>query len=171
MQKNGLIAIVKRDCPTCVMVTPVLQEILQTSNLKIYTQDDPNFPYGVDGVADDTMLDVSYNLDIEIVPTLVRFEDGKEIDRTYGWDRAAWEKITETTGLGVDLPDFKPGCGALNQEQGHLAELRIRHGDTPMISRLIPLGENQDAIEACFERGWSDGLPVVPPTQNRKSVV
>ena len=167
MQKNGLIAIVKRDCPTCVMVTPVLQEILQTNDLKIYSQDDPKFPDGVDGVADDTTLDVSYTLDIEIVPTLVRFEDGKEIDRTYGWDRTAWENITETTGLGADLPDFKPGCGALNQEQGHLAELRIRHGDTPMNSRLIPLGENQDAIEACFERGWSDGLPVVPPTQSR----
>ena len=84
MQKNGLIAIVKRDCPTCVMVTPVLQEILQTNDLKIYSQDDPKFPDGVDGVADDTTLDVSYTLDIEIVPTLVRFEDGKEIDRTYG---------------------------------------------------------------------------------------
>ena len=51
MQKNGLIAIVKRDCPTCVMVTPVLQEILQTNDLKIYSQDDPKFPDGVDGVA------------------------------------------------------------------------------------------------------------------------
>ena len=24
-----------------------------------------------------------------------------------------------------------------------------------------------DAIEACYERGWTDGLPVVPPTQAR----
>ena len=48
MQKNGLIAIVKRDCPTCVMVTPVLQEILQTNDLKIYSQDDPEFPDGGD---------------------------------------------------------------------------------------------------------------------------
>ncbi|MBT3332086.1 MAG: thioredoxin, partial [Rhodospirillaceae bacterium] len=64
-------------------------------------------------------------------------------------------------------PAFKPGCGALNQEQDRLAELRIRHGDTPMVSRLIPLGAREDAIEACYERGWSDGLPVVPPTQER----
>ena len=167
MQENGLIAIVKRDCPTCVMVTPVLRQIMETNSLKIYSQDDPNFPDGIDGVTDDTALDVSYNLDVEIVPTLVRFEGGKEIDRTFGWDRSEWEKITANTGLGADLPDFKPGCGALNQEQDRLSELRIRHGDTPMTSRLIPLGENQDAIEACFERGWSDGLPVVPPTQSR----
>ena len=101
MQENGLVAIVKRDCPTCVMVAPVLQEILQRNDLKIYTQDDPSFPEGIEGVADDTSLDASYRLDVEIVPTLVRFENGSEVDRTYGWDRAAWEKVTGTDGLDV----------------------------------------------------------------------
>lgn len=24
-----------------------------------------------------------------------------------------------------------------------------------------------DAIELCFERGWTDGLPVVPPTPEK----
>ena len=99
MQENGLVAIVKRDCPTCVMVAPVLQEILQRNDLKIYTQDDPSFTEGFEGVADDTSLDASYRLDVEIVPTLVRFENGSEVDRTYGWDRAAWEKVTGTDGL------------------------------------------------------------------------
>ena len=69
MQEHGLVAIVKRNCPTCVLVAPVLQEILQHSDLKIYTQDDPSFPEGIEGVADDTSLDVSYRLDVEIVPT------------------------------------------------------------------------------------------------------
>nr|MCH9672557.1 thioredoxin family protein [Gammaproteobacteria bacterium] len=164
MQENGLVAIVKRDCPTCVMVAPVLKDIEQRSPLKIYTQDDPTFPEGIDGVTDDTSLDASYRLEVEIVPTLVRFEDGVEVERTYGWDRTAWEKVVGVEGLGADLPGFKPGCGALNQDQDRLAELRIRHGDTPMRSRLVPLGAKEDAIEACFERGWSDGLPVVPPT-------
>lgn len=167
MQEIGLVVFVKRDCPTCVMIAPVLSEILQRKDLKVYSQDDPTFPEAIDGVADDTALDASYRLDVEIVPTLVRFENGREVDRTYGWDRAAWEKVAGASGLGADLPDFKPGCGALNQEQDRLAELRIRHGDTPMVSRLVPLGEKEDAIEACFERGWSDGLPVVPPTQAR----
>ena len=35
MQENGLVAIVKRDCPTCVMVAPVLQEILQRNDLNV----------------------------------------------------------------------------------------------------------------------------------------
>jgi hypothetical protein len=167
MQDHGLVAIVKRDCPTCLMVVPVLQEIMQHSDLKIYTQDDPTFPEGFDGVADDTSLDASYRLDVEIVPTLVRFENGVEIDRTYGWDRAEWEKVVGANGLGIELPASKPGCGALNQDLDRSAELRIRHGDTPMTSRLVPLGAKEDTIEACYERGWSDGLPVVPPTQER----
>ena len=167
MPENGLVAIVKRDCPTCVMVAPVLQQLLRNGELTVYSQDDPNFPEGIEVVADDTALDASYRLNVEIVPTLVRFEGGTEVDRTYGWDRTAWEKVAGADGLGTDLPDFKPGCGALNQEQDRLAELRIRHGDTPMVSRLVPLGAKEDAIEACFERGWSDGLPVVPPTQER----
>ncbi|MFT5393058.1 MAG: hypothetical protein ACI8PT_003256 [Gammaproteobacteria bacterium] len=167
MQDHGLVAIVKRDCPTCVMVVPVLQEIMQHGDLKIYTQDDPTFPEGFDGVADDTSLDASYRLNVEIVPTLVRFENGVEVGRTYGWDRAEWEKVAGANGLGPELPASKPGCGALNQDLDRSAELRIRHGDTPMTSRLVPLGAKEDTIEACYERGWSDGLPVVPPTQER----
>ena len=135
MQEHGLVAIVKRNCPTCVLVAPVLQEILQHSDLKIYTQDDPSFPEGIEGVADDTSLDVSYRLDVEIVPTLVRFENGVEVDRTYGWNREAWEKVVGADGLGQKLPAFKPGCGALNQDPDRLAELRIRHGDTPRSGR------------------------------------
>jgi hypothetical protein len=31
----------------------------------------------------------------------------------------------------------------------------------------VPLGDAEDEIEACFDRGWTDGLPVVPPTAAR----
>ena len=90
MDRNGLIAIVKRDCPTCVMIAPVLQEILQSNELKVYSQDDPSFPDGIQGVTHDESLDASYHLNVEIVPTLVSFENGVEVSRTYGWARAAW---------------------------------------------------------------------------------
>src|SRR5262249_59024546 len=33
--------------------------------------------------------------------------------------------------------------------------------------RRIDLGAQEDDVEAVFERGWSDGLPVVPPTAER----
>jgi hypothetical protein len=34
-------------------------------------------------------------------------------------------------------------------------------------SRRIEIGDLEDDIEACIDRGWSDGLPVVPPTPER----
>ena len=45
--------------------------------------------------------------------------------------------------------------------------LIARYGDPGLKSREIAVGEWDDPIEACFERGWSDGLPVVPPTDEQ----
>ena len=36
-----------------------------------------------------------------------------------------------------------------------------------MRSRRIELGAYEDDIEAAYSRGWTDGLPVVPPTPER----
>src|SRR5271155_1052129 len=87
LPRDGLVAVVKRDCPTCVLAAPVLGELAQRTGLAVYTQDDPSFPETVPERIDDTALDVSYRLGIEIVPTLIRFAAGHEVGRTYGWDR------------------------------------------------------------------------------------
>jgi len=36
-----------------------------------------------------------------------------------------------------------------------------------LTSRRYPVSDLADAIELCFDKGWSDGLPVVPPTEAR----
>ena len=94
LPRDGLVAVVKRDCPTCVLTAPVLGELARRAGLTVYTQDDPSFPETVPGRIDDTALDVSHRLKIEIVPTLIRFEGGREVGRTYGWDRGEWERLT-----------------------------------------------------------------------------
>jgi hypothetical protein len=167
MSVNGLLAIVKRDCPTCALVAPVLADLEKREGLTVYCQDDPTFPEDVSEVADDTALDVSYRLGIEIVPTLIRLRDGDEVARTFGWDRAAWQEITGHGDLGAELPEARPGCGALNQDPERLRALKVRHGDTGMVSRPIDPGSEEDLIEACYDRDWTDGLPVVPPTETR----
>ena len=164
---DGFIAVVKRDCPTCELVVPVLAQLAAAGGLAIYTQDDPTFPEGIAGVADDLSLDVSHRLDIEIVPTLIRMRSGVEISRTYGWDQKEWATLTGMEGIGAELPPLRPGCGALNVDPAKLTELKIRHGETGITAREISIGEQEDDIEACFDRDWSDGLPVVPPTAAR----
>lgn len=164
---GGLIAVVKRDCPTCELIVPVLEALSAQGRLTVYTQDDPTFPESIAQRQDDTALTASHRLGIEIVPTLIRRAAGQEVDRTYGWDRAEWERVSGAEGLGVGLPAIRPGCGALNAEPGRREDLLIRFNETGLTARKIEFGEEEDEIEAIYERGWSDGLPVVPPTQRR----
>ena len=164
---DGLIAVVKRDCPTCELVAPVLADLAARGKLAVYTQDDPTFPEVIPDRIDDTALNVSHALDIEIVPTLIRRAGGKEIDRTYGWDRTEWARVGGVAGLGAALPAMRPGCGALNVEPGKLEDLRIRFDQTGLTARHVEFGDDEDEFEAIFERGWTDGLPVIPPTQKR----
>jgi hypothetical protein len=84
---------------------------------------------------------------IESVPTAILLEPGgAERERVVGWDRAAYERM-----LGVALPELgpahKPGCGSRSVEPLQTGGL--------------------DEPEDMFERGFTDGLPVVPPTPER----
>jgi hypothetical protein len=45
--------------------------------------------------------------------------------------------------------------------------LEAKHKGGTLVARKIELAENDDAMELCFERGWTDGLPVMPPTDER----
>ena len=163
---NGLVAVVKRDCQTCELTEPVLAALAATGSLTVYTQDDPSFPESVPHEYD-ASLDVSHKLKIEVVPTLLRLEGGREVGRTFGWHKTEWRELTGVETLGEDLPDLRPGCGAKNIEPGIIEDLLVRHGETGLQSRRIELGSQEDEIEALFDRGWSDGLPVVPPTEAR----
>ncbi len=165
---DGLIAIVKRDCPTCRLVEPVLGQLVTSQiPLVVYTQDDPTFPATVPDVVADTSLEQSYQLNIEIVPTLIRVEQGREVERIIGWNRQEWQEFTGLANLGEGLPDYRPGCGSKSVQPGISEELAVRFGGAKLKARRIELAPLEDEIEACFERGWTDGLPVVPPTAAR----
>ena len=106
---DGLIAIVKADCPACSLIKPVLADLAKRVDLTVYTQDDPTFPEVADWVVDDTDLSTSWHLGLDAVPTLLQIEGGVETARTTGWDRDRWEEFTGVENLGPDLPPFKPG--------------------------------------------------------------
>ena len=165
---DGLVAVVKRDCQTCSMIQPVMTRLAggQTP-FTVFSQDDPGFLYGVTNVIDDTELEYSYQLNIEVVPTLMRIENGREINRIIGWNRKEWRQFTGIADLGQDLPEQRPGCGARNMEPEIAEELAFRYQSAELKARRIELASQEDDLEACFERGWTDGLPVVPPTEKR----
>ena len=164
---DGLVIVVKRDCATCVMVVPIVQYLANGSTpCTVFTQDDPLFPDGVKAIHD-ADLAVSWHHNIETVPTLIRVENGREVARTVGWVRSEWRAITGINDLGSDLVEFRPGCGSLSVDPDLADELRVRHSGSKLHARRIDFAEREDDMEALFARGWTDGLPVVPPTEAR----
>jgi hypothetical protein len=148
----GLLAVVKADCPTCQLVQPVIAEL----GIEVVSEDD------------DAGLERSWQLGIDTVPTLIRVgDDGAELERIVGWSREQWEAFTHVSPLGDDLPPHRPGCGSKTQDPDLVDELRVRFGGSVLRSRRVELAALEDEHEAMFDRGWTDGLPVVAPTEAR----
>ena len=164
---DGLVAVVKHDSATCVQIQPALAELAAAGLLTaLYTQDDPHFPAGL-APLDDLDLTVSYHHSIETVPTLLSIRDGAEVARAEGWNRAEWRTLTGIDDLGESLAPFRPGCGSLSVDPSRTDELLVRFSGDGLRSRRVEFASLEDEWEALFDRGWSDGLPVVPPTPAR----
>ncbi|HBX37327.1 MAG TPA: thioredoxin [Pseudohongiella sp.] len=164
---DGLVVVAKADCPTCRLIEPLLTELSAAGPLQVLVQDDPEFGASLPSTHFDQSLEHSWRLHTEFVPTLIRFDNGRETARTYGWDKAEWRAISGLTDLGEELPVMRPGCGSKTLEPGIAEKLELAFGDVKLQSREIDVSAEDDAIEACYARGWSDGLPVVPPTAVR----
>ena len=148
---GGIVAVVKHDCPTCQLVVPVIDQLRVAGVVDVVHRED-----------DDAGLEASYQLGVETVPTLIRGDE-----RIEGWERARWEEFTGVTGLGAGLPDYRPGCGSRTLDPDVADELAERFGAAGLVSRRVELAPLEDEMEALFDRGWTDGLPVVPPTPAR----
>jgi hypothetical protein len=165
---DGLVAFVKRDCPTCVLVEPILAELAAAGRLTaVYTQDDRSFP-DLDITIDDTSLARSFRSAVEVVPTLVSVDRGIETGRRVGWSRQEWASFTGMPDLGsaTEIADYQPGCGSLSVDPDLVAGLEAKYGDG-LASRRVEIASAEDEIETMYDLGWSDGLPLVPPTPER----
>ena len=159
--------ILKKACPTCVLIQPVIEKLAKELDLAVYVQDDPDFFSSLASPIDDSALEFSFANKIEIVPTLLRHHPEHGERRLIGWDRSQWEEFTGINELGPDISPFKPGCGSRTQDPGMAEILAARYERHRLRARRINLAETEDIFETAFERGWTDGLPVIPPTPTR----
>ena len=67
--------------------------------------------------------------------------------------------LTGFEELGAGLPENRPGCGSLTEAPGAEYELRARYDNTGLVARRISLPPTADLVEACYDRGWTDGMP------------
>ncbi len=161
---DSLLVVVKRDCETCQMVSPLLRDLAKEGLVAIASQDDPTFPEGVE-VVDDSDLALSWEIQTEVTPTLYRIRGGVVVEAVAGWDRSGWRRLTGLDRLGEDLPERRPGCGSRIFEPGLYESLRA--ASLELRSRRLAIVPGTDQFEEMFSQGWSDGLPLVPPTEER----
>ncbi len=101
---------------------------------------------------------------LESLPTTVLVAaDGALAGRAVGWDaegvgalvrRACAAVDAEAPPVSAEAPRTKPGCAAKSAL------------DAETLALLDAAGA-ADEMEEMFARGWTDGLPVVPPTHER----
>ena len=84
---NRVLVFLKYDCPTCELVRPLLADIQKkVTSLEIIVQDDHKLFPSLN-VQEDNDLEISFNHEIEIVPTAIKHEKNNETVRLVGWDK------------------------------------------------------------------------------------
>lgn len=112
-------------------------------------------------LAEPPPYEVSRAYGLVSVPTTVLVgRDGELLGQVVGWDAESLEElIGQAGGASVSLtrerPLRKPGCAAKNTY------------DAATLTLLDAAGPGGDELEEMFDRGWTDGLPVIPPTRER----
>ena len=172
-----LVALVKHDCPVCDQVLPVLDAARAGGGpIRIVSQSSAEDTaaqaerLGLTGTPElDPDLELSQRFDPDAVPTLVLLDGGREQARTEGLDRQRLNDLAAQAGVTLQLdglPERRPGCASITRDPivaSRLAAQRARN-EGRLTARELEIGELEDPIEALFDRGYSDGLPLVPPT-------
>ncbi len=140
-------------------------------NQRLERENKPHFP-----ILDDSDLLVSYALNIEIVPTIIAVSgDGFIQHKLVGFVKEEWRALVSQVDQNRsqkninwnDLPDWRPGCGSLSVDPINEARLRAISKGSQISARRIELGSADDPFEFMYDQGFSDGLPLVPPTHER----
>ncbi len=181
--RESLVCFVKEDCPTCREVMPVLCALQRTlgaaldvhivgqtaeGNEILETEFSPPQP-----LLDDSDLKVSFASDIDTVPTLFWSDaDGAPRRTLIGFVRDEWRALADELGGSADvdwdaLPEWRPGCGSKSVDPAIAERLRAESENSPLRARRIDIGTQDDEFEFMFDQGFSDGLPLVPPTPER----
>lgn len=186
--KPALVGFVKEDCPTCDAVMPLLDGLYaalgsavdffiagQTAagNQALSARHGLTLP-----LLDDNSLKASFAYDVEVVPTLCLVDaDGGLRERLVGFARDEWRRALEgfaaeahAGALALDwdaLPAWRPGCGSRSADPAVASRLRAQAENSPLRARRIEVGAADDEFELMYDLGFSDGLPLVPPTPER----
>ena len=173
----ALVVFVSEECPTSAMALrrlgPLCQAWAGAGLTAVAVFEDPlevavrvsrRLGWAGQVVAEDPPVETSRAYRLVSVPTTVLIDQAGQIaGRVTGWDQPALATLIEQaaallgTGLAgppADEPLRKPGCSS-------------KAAIDPGLVAAMSSAAGTDELEEMFERGWTDGLPVIPPTAER----
>src|SRR5215472_16119833 len=173
----ALLLFVNEDCPTSAMamrrlgpLCPAWQEAGLSATavfedpLEVAVRLARRLGWAGRVASEDPPYETSHAYGLVSVPTAVLVDRAGTIAGTVtGWEHAGLVALIEKAGalLGAELatpeatePLLKPGCSS-------------KAAIDPELAAAISVPAGTDDVEEMFERGWTDGLPVVPPTPDR----
>ena len=186
--RRALVCFVKEDCETCNTAGPVLEAFYRAHGsaldvlLVSQSGDDSTVFARRHGlsmpVLDDRACKAAFAWDIESVPSVFLCDaGGNSTTRFEGFVRSDWEalaaELAAQTGTPVaqidwqGLPAWRPGCGSKHLDPEMFDKLRAEAEGSPIRARRIEIASGDDVAEFMFDQGFSDGLPLVPPTPER----
>ena len=175
-----LVALVKHDCPVCDQLLPVLDQARTAgAPIRILSQSGADeteaqaHRLSLKSVPElDAELETSARFDPDAVPAVMLVDNGDERGRVEGLDRARLADLAGRAGVTLTLdglPERRPGCASITRDPAVAARLAARAARESgrLQARELSIGELEDPLEAMFDRGFSDGLPLIPPTPER----
>jgi thiol-disulfide isomerase/thioredoxin len=186
--KPSLICFIKEDCETCNTAAPVLEAfaqaygeaanvwaVSQTRDGSLILKDRHGLTLPM---LDDSDLKTSFAYGFDIVPALYWCPDGKAPETQFeGFVKSEWQDVDaklsaalKSDAAAIDwdtLPDWRPGCGSKHLDPEIHDRLLAEAENSPIRARKIDIASADDVAEFMFDQGFSDGLPLVPPTPER----
>ncbi len=170
---SALLLFVSQECPTSAMALRHLGPLClawQAAGLSCTAVfEDPlevalrvahNCGWAGQTVSQDPPYQASRLYGLISVPTAVLISaDGFIVDTVTGWDQPALSALLRRVSPDLPVPGpteplRKPGCSS-------------KAAIDPELAAAISAPSADDELEEMFERGWTDGLPVIPPTTER----
>jgi hypothetical protein len=173
----ALLVFVSEECPTSAMALrrlgPLCQAWAEAGLAAVAVFEDPlevavrvSRRLGWTGqvVAEDPPVEASRAYGLVSVPTAVLVDtEGRIAGRVTGWDQPALAGLIDTAAALLGRPLAGPPVGEPLRKPGCSSKAAI----DPELVAAMAGAVGADEAEEMFERGWTDGLPVVPPTAER----
>ena len=187
-----LIFFFKYDCATCDLTAPIIKTVhqaLSSNGLTVIgvSQDDAEltatfsrrhdltFPRTIDA---ELLVSDTYGFDA--VPSLVLSDsddtilasiEGFSKHELFAMIKLAAERCNSAVPMvespGAPLPEMRPGCGSRVHEPEIAKRLEAKRHPSTLTARQVRIPVDIDPFEFFDEQGLTDGLPVVPPTEER----